>query len=142
MYTRRRFLVAGLVVAAGAACARPSSPSFASTGARQELMAVKDGPLPAYVRTPSAMQGYRAALAAPAAVQAARCYCGCDKLADPHRSLYDCFVTQRGTFADHGATCGICQTEAIDAANWFSQGVPLSSIGERIDAKYGTQGGH
>lgn len=36
------------------------------------------------------------------------CYCGCDKT-DRHKSLLDCFVDL------HGATCRICQQEAIYA---------------------------
>jgi Protein of unknown function with PCYCGC motif len=116
MPTRRTLLVSVSVLAlttalAGTACAAPTARTPTSaTPASGEMMAFKDAPLPDYVRTPMAMQAYRAALASPAAMQAAKCYCGCHKLADPHRTLYDCFVTPRGTFADHGATCGTCQT--------------------------------
>jgi hypothetical protein len=80
---------------------------------------------------------YRAALAAPAALQAATCYCGCDRLADPHQSLYDCFVTRAGTFADHGAYCALCQDEALDVLRWQQEGTPLAEISRRIDLKYG-----
>jgi hypothetical protein len=101
-------------------------------------MARPGAALPNYVSTVPAANAYRAALASPAAMQSVKCYCGCDKFADPHRSLYDCFVARDGTYADHGATCGICQAEAVDAHEWATQGVALNEISARIDRKYGT----
>jgi hypothetical protein len=77
-------------------------------------------------------QGYEAAQKYPELLSKLFCYCGCDR-SHAHQSLFDCYVTT------HGAYCGICMEEAIEARLLKDKGESLQSIQKQIDdhfAKY------
>ena len=57
------------------------------------------------------------------------CTCGCDR-SDDHKSLLSCFTDQ------HGEYCGVCQDEALLAAELHSKKVPIKKIRATIIEKY------
>jgi hypothetical protein len=87
-------------------------------------------PLPAERFQGHAREAYKAAAEMPDVLAGLACYCGCDK-SYGHRNLLDCFVDE------HGAGCGHCMNEALDAQALFMAGTPPEEIRKFIDNKYG-----
>jgi hypothetical protein len=79
---------------------------------------------------PNSYKAYKAAQKYPQVFKAIFCYCGCDKDGS-HTNLLDCFRDE------HGASCGICKAEAIQAANMKASGADQSKISKSIDASFG-----
>lgn len=73
---------------------------------------------------------YQAATDNPALFVQLHCYCGCDRTAG-HKSLLDCYRDM------HGATCGICTGEALEARRMFNQGATLDAIRAALRAHFG-----
>jgi hypothetical protein len=73
---------------------------------------------------------YRLAQEIPDVLDHLYCYCHCDKSIG-HVSLLSCFTDT------HAANCGVCQNEAIDAAEMLKKGSSLPEIRRQIDLKYG-----
>lgn len=67
------------------------------------------------------------------------CYCGCGET-EGHRSLRECFLTDRGTYNPHGAGCAICQGEAQDAQTMLAQGLDAGTIRARIIERWAAFG--
>lgn len=73
---------------------------------------------------------YAAARAYPAVLDGVYCHCDCSQHSG-HRSLLTCFESQ------HGASCEVCQREAIMAAQMHRQGETLEQIRQAVDAQFG-----
>jgi hypothetical protein len=73
---------------------------------------------------------YRVAQEIPDVLDHLYCYCHCDKSIG-HVTLLSCFTDT------HAANCGVCQNEAIDAAEMLKKGSSLPEIRHQIDSKYG-----
>lgn len=71
------------------------------------------------------------------AMQAVRCYCGCEEML-AHGDLYECFVRPDGTWERHALGCAVCQGEARQVLAARTDGVPLDQIVADIDATYGS----
>jgi len=93
------------------------------------------GPLPKTLNPdmfddPIAKNVYAMAAKIKAVLYQQPCYCHCDR-SENHGSLLDCFVS------NHGATCDMCQQEAIFAYNETKKGKSAVEIRKEImDSKY------
>ncbi|HLH76269.1 MAG TPA: CYCXC family (seleno)protein [Candidatus Binataceae bacterium] len=75
-------------------------------------------------------QAYQVAKDHPDLLVQLHCYCGCDKSAG-HKNLLDCYRDL------HGATCGICTGEALEAARMFDQGASIEAIRAALKSRFG-----
>ncbi|MBI4542105.1 MAG: hypothetical protein HY705_03675 [Gemmatimonadetes bacterium] len=73
---------------------------------------------------------YSAARAHPAVLDGLYCHCDCSQHSG-HRSLLTCFESQ------HGASCEVCQREAIMGAEMHGRGATLDQIRQAVDAQFG-----
>lgn len=71
------------------------------------------------------------------AMQAVRCYCGCEQML-AHRDLFECFVRPDGMWERHAVGCAVCQTEARQVLDARARGVPIDRIVADIDATFGS----
>ena len=136
----RRAVVAGLLGIGALVAAEPIG--RAVTRWNDVAAAAKPAStFPAWVRTtPHSLKAYEAAFAQPDLMATLPCFCGCDRMDLQHTSLRDCFMQADGRLERHGAVCGTCQGEALDAAALAKQGVPWAEIRTRIVAAYGPSG--
>jgi hypothetical protein len=74
-------------------------------------------------------EAYQAAKDNPALFTQLHCYCGCDRTAG-HKNLLDCYRDM------HGATCGICTGEALEAKRMFEQGATVEAIRAALRAHF------
>lgn len=75
-------------------------------------------------------QAYQIAQDHPDLLIQLHCYCGCDKTSG-HKSLLDCYRDL------HGATCGTCTGEALEAARMFNQGASIEAIRAALKSHFG-----
>lgn len=76
--------------------------------------------LPSYAYTnPITLNAYKFAIEHPEVLEQIPCYCGCGSHGSvvsegkPHKSIRDCFISDRGDFDDHGSFCDMCVGDAI-----------------------------
>lgn len=106
-------------------------------GPTRRLLAEPDRSYPDWVYTmPRGGEAYSAAYANLELMATIPCFCGCMSFENPHRSVYDCFVSPSGEIDPHGAFCETCQDEAIEALALHNQGVSWPEIHSQIVAKY------
>jgi hypothetical protein len=99
-----------------------------------------DPNFPTYVYDSAlSLRAYRIAVRMPEMLDKLPCYCDCGR-ASGHQSLRDCFFKREGGFNDHASGCEVCGLEAVDAAQWQSEGKTLKHIRAMIDAKYAAYG--
>lgn len=106
--------------------------------AEPEIPAVEGLPDYAY-RSATALKGYQIAVLEMELLSNLPCYCGCGQ-DQKFQNLRDCFLDGDGTFNSHGANCGVCQEEAMDAVVWKKQGMSVKEIRGRIDRDYEGRG--
>lgn len=81
----------------------------------------------------SARAGYTIAREIPDTLAQLPCYCHCDKSIG-HKSLHSCFAD------DHGANCGVCQSEAMTAYKLKKEkNFTAAEIREKIIEQYSKQ---
>jgi hypothetical protein len=80
---------------------------------------------------PNEVSAYEAARQIPEVLDGLYCHCDCSKHSG-HRSLLTCFESQ------HGASCEVCQREAMMAAQMHRQGSTLDQIRQAVDAQFGS----
>lgn len=80
---------------------------------------------------PNEVDAYAAARTVPEVIDGIYCHCDCSRHSG-HRSLLTCFESQ------HGASCEVCQREAIIAAEMHRRGSTLDQIRQAVDAQFGT----
>ncbi len=103
-----------------------------------EIPAVEGLPDYAY-RSATALKGYQIAVLEKDLLARLPCYCGCGQ--DPQfKNLRDCFLDAEGKFNSHGANCGVCVEEAMDAYTWKQQGMSVKEVRDRIDKEYEGRG--
>jgi hypothetical protein len=122
-------LALGLVPAflAYAQSAKPAAPSccLRSSGPSDNRPVLNPSQFQGPIR-----QAYQIAQDHPDLLIQLHCYCGCDKSAG-HKSLLDCYRDL------HGATCGICTGEALEAARMFNQGASIEAIRAALKDRFG-----
>jgi hypothetical protein len=106
--------------------------------AELDIPAVEGLPDYAY-RSATALQGYQIAVLEKDLLAKLPCYCGCGQ-DEQFQNLRDCFLDGHGKFNSHGANCGVCQEEAVDAVTWKKQGMTVKAIRDRIDKEYEGRG--
>ena len=131
-----------IVVAVVAGCASSARDNQAvavpTKQAEPEIPSVEGLPDYAY-RSATALKGYRIAVLEKDLLARLPCYCGCGQ--DPQfQNLRDCFLDGDGKFNSHGANCGVCEEEAMDAFTWKKQGMSVKEIRDRIDKEYEGRG--
>lgn len=77
------------------------------------------------------VRAYVAAQQVPQVLDGLTCYCQCRENFS-HRSLLSCFQSE------HGASCDICQIEAMMAEDMHRQGKSLEEIRQAVDARFGS----
>jgi hypothetical protein len=82
---------------------------------------------------------YRFIAANPELAERLACYCGCGETM-AHRHLRDCFWADDGRPDAHGAGCGVCLAEAIEAERLLAEGWDAAAIAEAIDDEFGPLG--
>jgi Protein of unknown function with PCYCGC motif len=76
--------------------------------------------------TGRAGEAYRAAAEIPDLLDQLYCYCDCEQTIG-HKSLRSCFVDL------HGASCGICQNQALLAWNLKRKGLSVLEVRNEVD---------
>ena len=84
---------------------------------------------PASFKEPEVQQAYQAARDVPDVLEHMPCYCGCFANSG-HRNNLDCFKD------NHGVTCALCRTIAIESKAMNQQGLPVEQINIAINEKY------
>lgn len=93
--------------------------------------------LPSYAYgDPLKLKAYTYTTKYPQLIELFPCYCNCYTHSG-HESLKNCYISQEGEFADHASYCDVCIGEVLMIKNLYDEGVPLTEIREKIDAKYG-----
>ncbi|MEE8168715.1 MAG: PCYCGC motif-containing (lipo)protein [Candidatus Hydrothermarchaeales archaeon] len=93
--------------------------------------------LPSYAYTnEKILDGYTKAVEIQDILQWIPCYCGCGGHSN-HKSVKNCFIKEDGSFDEHASQCEMCLDIAISSYRWWTEGVPLKEIRERIDRAYG-----
>jgi hypothetical protein len=112
---------------------------FAVPGLRPALLGQPARTFPAWVySSPRGGEAYAAAYSDLDLMDTLPCFCGCMAFkTDPHKSLRTCFEQPSGKIEPHGAFCGTCQGEAIDAIALARLGVSRAETHDRIVAAYG-----
>lgn len=77
-----------------------------------------------------ARTAYEAAREVPEVLAQLPCYCGCMS-GFGHRNNLDCFHDE------HGVECTMCQDIAIDARDFYKNGIEITRIRQLIKDKYG-----
>ena len=72
------------------------------------------------------------------------CYCGCGGHSG-HKSAKNCFIKESSTagdvqFDEHGASCEMCVTIALDTKRMSAEGRSLKEMRTYIDDKFGDIG--
>ena len=72
------------------------------------------------------------------------CYCGCGGHSG-HKSAKNCFIKESSTagnvqFDEHGASCEMCVTIALDTKRMTAEGRSLKEMRTYIDDKFGDIG--
>lgn len=85
---------------------------------------------------------YTIATKIPEVLEKLPCYCGCKNVRDEqfpegHKNLLHCYMDDKGKFTDHAVYCDLCMDEALDAYRWYTDGLSIKEIRQRIDEKYG-----
>jgi hypothetical protein len=84
---------------------------------------------PSSFQEPETVKAYQAAREVPEVLEHMPCYCGCFSNAG-HRNNLDCFKD------NHGVTCALCRTIAIESKAMSEQGLPVEQINIAINEKY------
>ncbi len=89
------------------------------------------GVMPAsmFSHNPRIMRAYQAAREIPETLDGLYCHCQCNEHMG-HRSLLICF------HSEHGAGCGVCIDEAVQAHEMIQQGRTLADIRAAIDLAF------
>jgi uncharacterized protein with PCYCGC motif len=78
---------------------------------------------------------YEAAAKYPATLDRLHCFCECqESMTHRHKTLLTCFTT------NHGAGCGICQREALMAAELKQKGLSDEEIENTVESVFKTDG--
>lgn len=132
-------LVAGFV-AAVALVALAVTVSVSRSGRERSVVStMESGDLPlnmAAVAAPIAAR-YTAATSHEEHFRQVRCFCGCEKFADRHESLWQCFVRPDGLPEAHAAGCGVCLAEADVVIDRIAAGVPMQRVAAEIVTQFG-----
>ncbi len=108
-------------------------------GVRGSLSAknVKHVSLPSYAyKNEKTIDAYTKATEIPHILEWIPCYCGCGGHAQ-HKNNMNCFLRDDGSFDPHGADCEMCMDIAISVHDWYTNGVSLQEIRNRIERAYG-----
>lgn len=84
---------------------------------------------PSNFKDPETVKSYEAARAVPEVLEHMPCYCGCFSNSG-HRNNLDCFKD------NHGETCALCRTIAIESRAMSEQGMATEQINIAINEKY------
>ncbi len=129
--------ILGLAVAAVLVAGVPHDGTGGAHGAEDPMLAVSPGgTIDLAVLSADVQELYHAVAADEDAMQAVRCYCGCERLL-AHEDLRECFVRPDGTWERHAVGCIVCQDEARHVLAARAVGTPLDQIVMEIDALYG-----
>lgn len=101
-----------------------------------------DSEFPSFVYGSSeSLASFRTAVANKDILAQMPCYCGCVETAEPkHKSLQQCFFKPEGGFEKHAAGCDLCGKEAVEVAQWHTEGKPAKEVRQLLDQKYSMYG--
>ncbi|MFQ6136551.1 MAG: PCYCGC motif-containing (lipo)protein [Candidatus Hydrothermarchaeales archaeon] len=129
--TKALLVVALLVVGVGIYVIGGRSSDEGSKTATQLYIELPDY---AYVNDRT-LKAYTIATQIPEVLEKMPCYCSCVRIG--HKSLKNCFISDNEGYAEHGAHCDLCVSEALDVDRWRDSGLSLKDMRSRIDEKYG-----
>ena len=87
------------------------------------------------------LESYRAAASLPHELTASiPCFCGCGTMEPAHRSLWDCYFNEDGSYSDHAANCDLCGRIALDLKAGHEKGKGVAEVRGLIESKYGAYG--
>ena len=102
--------------------------------------------MPGYVMSASedVQMAYQFAMDRPDIMMWMPCYCGCGGHSG-HKSAKNCFIKESSTatniqFDEHGASCQMCVTIALDTKAMMEEGRSLKQMRTYIDDKFGDIG--
>lgn len=137
------------LVAGGSGSDGPQTTAPASTTGDQsgQMGTTQDsGTLPDYVMAGSedVQMAYQYAVDRPDVMMWMPCYCGCGGHSG-HKSAKNCFIKESSTatnmqFDEHGASCAMCVSIALDTKAMQEEGRSLGEIRTYIDKEYGSIG--
>ena len=125
--------------------------SSGSNGTPQTSQNIQDsgsdsGTMPDYVMSASedTRMAYQFAMDRPDMMMWMPCYCGCGGHSG-HKSAKNCFIKESSTagnvqFDEHGASCEMCVTIALDTKRMTAEGRSLKEMRTYIDDKFGDIG--
>ena len=104
------------------------------------------GTMPGYVTSApeDVRMAYQFAMDRPDVLMWMPCYCGCGGHSG-HKSAKNCFIKESSTagnvqFDEHGASCQMCVTIALDTQTMLEEGRSLKEMRTYIDDKFGDIG--
>ena len=127
------------------------SGNSSSSGAPQATQTIQDtgsdaGGMPDYVMSApeDVRMAYQFAMDRPDIIMWMPCYCGCGGHSG-HKSAKNCFIKESSTadnvqFDEHGASCQMCVTIALDTKAMLEEGRSLKEMRTYIDDKFGDIG--